>query len=187
MKKNSLIKVVAIAIIFASSLGFFWACNKEDDNTTKNTQNVEEVNNELGEVPEDDIIIDEIAIDDNTKNTLNGIFSQNNEFLNKIQGDTLFYVINDEQALQALGIDVNLGIDFEKNCLICGRVYSPISSGLISSKYLVYNSQNSLYNYVVTMYLPNSGYNVITPLYFWGVYPKLDGDVIFTLKVVNGS
>ncbi|MGB4654597.1 MAG: hypothetical protein WBH98_04095 [Bacteroidales bacterium] len=301
MKKNSLIKIVAIAIIFVSSLGFFWACNKEDDGTanTENTENVtnipddEEIDdstmkfigtafgkeiccsssigclieleiplnvgkrffygqierqnvvkayNDIAvfKIPDEimkyadygseikvegffhlpevqpsracpamypmydapDVIIDtifigtgvpeetiinEVHVDYNTRNTLNGIFSADNEFLNQIQGDTLFYVINDEQALQALGIDVNLGIDFEKNCLICGRVYSPISSGLISSKYLVYNSQNSLYNYVVTMYLPNSGYNVITPIYFWGVYPKFDGEVIFTLKVVNES
>lgn len=169
--KSKFLKLSAIAIVVIAllSLGFLSACeDKEDDNTEQMKT-----------------IINEIATDDYTKNILDSIFSDFNSIVRGIAGDTLFYIINNNQELQLLANNVDLDIDFDNNCIIWGRFISPITSGTILSNNLYYDNQNLLYNYVVNINIPSSGYTARKGLYFWGIYPKLNQDVLFTLNFNN--
>ncbi|MGB4655172.1 MAG: hypothetical protein WBH98_07050 [Bacteroidales bacterium] len=58
MKKFNLIKIVVAAIVVALNLSLMFACSKDNNDTTnaKNTQNVEEVNNQDEEEIEDSIL-----------------------------------------------------------------------------------------------------------------------------------
>ena len=170
MKKGFLkSSIFAIMVISFFSLGFLTACDDKDLDNTGQTKT----------------IINEIATDDYTKNVLDSVFSDYNSFVRGIAGDTLFYLINNNQELQSLANNVDLDIDFENNCIIWGRFISPITSGTILSNNLYYDSQNLIYNYIVNIYIPSSGYTARKGLYFWGIYPKPNHNVIFTLNSNN--
>ncbi len=170
MKKGFLkSSIFAIMVISFFSLGFLTACDDKDLDNTGQTKT----------------IINEIATDDYTKNVLDSVFSDYNSIVRGIAGDTLFYLINNNQELQSLANNVDLDIDFENNCIIWGRFISPITSGTIVSNNLYYDSQNLIYNYIVNIYIPSSGYTARKGLYFWGIYPKPNHNVIFTLNSNN--
>jgi hypothetical protein len=120
-----------------------------------------------------------------TKILYDRVISDYNSIVRGIAGDTLFYLINNNQELQSLANNVDLDIDFDNNCIIWGRFISPITSGTILSNNLYYDSQNLIYNYIVNIYIPSSGYTARKGLYFWGIYPKPNHNVIFTLNSNN--
>ncbi|NCC17518.1 MAG: hypothetical protein EOM29_01095 [Bacteroidia bacterium] len=170
MKKGFLkSSIFAIIVISFLSLGFLTACDDKDLDNRGQTKT----------------IINEIATDDYTKNVLDSVFSDYNSIVRGIEGDTLFYLINNNQELQSMANNVDLDIDFENNCIIWGRFISPITSGTILSNNLYYDSQNLIYNYIVNIYIPSSGYTARKGLYFWGIYPKPNHNVIFTLNSNN--
>lgn len=169
--KTKFLKLSAVAIVVIATLciGILSACEDKDDDNNEQIKT----------------IINEIATDDYTKNVLDSVFSDFNFIVRGIPGDTLFYIINNNQELQLLANNVDLDIDFDNNCIIWGRFISPITSGTILSNNLYYDNQNLLYDYVVNINIPSSGYTARKGLYFWGIYPKLNHNVLFTLNFNN--
>jgi hypothetical protein len=172
MKRKFLkLSAVAIVVVALFCLGFFSACEEKDDKNEKIQKNT--------------TIVNEVVIDNNTRLTLSNVFSDENMNIRQMQSDTLFNIINDMQGLFVLGLDSDVNIDFENNCIIWGKVVSPNTSGAILSNNLYYNSQDLSYRYEINVYVSETGYTARKNLYFWGVYPKPNQNVLFVLNYNN--
>ncbi len=169
--KFSKLSAVAIVVVALLSIGFFSACEEKDGDNEKEQEHT--------------TIVNEVVVDNDAKLTLDSIFSDKNTTIRQMQGDTLFHIINDMQGLFALGLNSDVNIDLDNNCIIWGKVVSPNTSGDILSNYLYYDNLNSSYKYEVNVYVSETGYTALKNLYFWGVYPKFNQNVLFVINFNN--
>ncbi len=174
MRKLNFKLLTILGISLAMTASVFTACEPEDINPTTPI-----VENPLVEQPVEDSIIgmdsaliSAIEINDNLKRILDSLFSRTNNVTNNISRDSI-YLINNEQEFQIIGGDNNvLGIDFNQYTIIWG-IIEVEHSGFEIIYQSLYNYNNE-YIYNVTVFNHSSGWTVITPLYFWNIYPKIE-------------
>ncbi len=162
------LKTLAILLVVAVvSICLFTACEEKED---------------IG-VNDNIVLVNETSIDNNTKLILDTLFSDENTNIRQMQGDTLFHIINDMQGLFALGLNSDVNIDLDNNCIIWGKVVTPNTSCAILSNNLYYDRLDSSYRYEVDVFISKTGYTALKNLYFWGIYSKTTQDVSFVLKL----
>jgi hypothetical protein len=74
-------------------------------------------------------------------------------------------------------------IDFEKYCIIWGRVLTPHFPYTVQSKKLSICDVDNSYKYEVAIEECTNCWTALGRLYYWGVYPKMESEnIILILK-----
>ena len=130
----------------------------------------------------------EMSLNDNSlKERLDSIFSEKNPLLTKINGDTLLFVINNEQDFSEICKKNNIGlsIDFEKQSIIWGRILtSSISDKITSQQLSECITLPNNYKYDIYKEKCTECWAALGFLYYWAVYPqKIEKDnILLTIK-----
>jgi hypothetical protein len=129
-----------------------------------------------------------LALDENLTYVLDNIFSDNNSLVADIEGDTLLFVICNQEDFLAVSKSVNTvvgseQIDFENYCIIWGRVLTPHFPYTLQSKELFVCDLDNSCKYEVTVEECTNCWTALGRLYFWGVYPKIENEnIVLTFK-----
>ena len=125
-------------------------------------------------------IVEPVALDESVMAKLDSLFSDyNNNLLGN--GDSWMHYTSDEilapffKVIKSnddfLEIGGNFEFDFEKYCLVGGRVWGHSTNTNITNKELkIYDDCSS--SYVVKIFNPRYDYLSTPKLYFWEVFPK---------------
>ena len=110
------------------------------------------------------------------KTNLDIIFSENNELVKNIKGDTLLYLINSKDELLAISNNINttidIDIDFENQSIIWGKfLTSSISNSIVSKQLLVCHSSSN-YKYEISLKKCTDCWEALGYLYYWELYPQ---------------
>ncbi|MDR0368284.1 MAG: hypothetical protein LBH82_03980 [Bacteroidales bacterium] len=174
-KENVLIgKTYCTVICFLLACFLLAACDKENDETINENCNWNEI------LP--------LALDENLTYVLDNIFSDNNSLVADIEGDTLLFVICNQEDFLAVSKSVNTAIgseqiDFENHCIIWGRVLTPQFPYTVQNKGLFVCDVDSSYKYEVAIEECTDCWTAFDRLYFWGVYPKIENEnIVLTFK-----
>lgn len=180
MRKVSYLTIV----IFAVSL--FTACEKNREMISNGDNEVSTTlpNNQTATTANENCNWTEIfpvVLSDNLKQSLDNIFSDNNNLVTTIHGDTLLFVICNQADFISLCPNYSIvpqveQIDFETHCIIWGRVLTPHIPYTVLSKELFFCDSENNYKYEVAIEECVNCWTALGNLYFWGVYPKLENE-----------
>ena len=108
------------------------------------------------------------------KNILDIVFSESNELVKNIKGDTLLYVINNKEELLEISHNINtvIDIDFENQSIIWGRFLTSSISNNIASKQLSVCHPSSNYRYEISVEKCTDCWESLGYLYYWAIYPR---------------
>lgn len=167
MKRTFLISLLVVATGVMAFIG----CEKPEKEDPQYAQAVQAMQQNDGQ--EQTGIIKSVQFDYDLSNSLDEIFCEWNPIVENIMhGDSLLRIINNIQELNDVGGEgISDLIDFDRYCIIWGRVIAPHSGCNIDSCQLECNG--SEYTFSVNVNIGSEGYQAITPLYFWRVYPKI--------------
>jgi hypothetical protein len=95
--------------------------------------------------------VESVLLSEDLKIKLNNTFSEQNRLVNNIAGDTIVFVINNEQDFLKVCDNQAIisGMDFEKNSIVWGRVLSSSISDKIARKQLFECPEYTRYKYDV--------------------------------------
>ena len=115
-----------------------------------------------------------VFLTEQLKNVLNIIFSENNELVKNIKGDTLLYAINSKEELLEISHNINtiIDIDFENQSIIWGRFLTSSISNNIASKQLSVCHSPSNYRYEISVEKCTDCWEALGYLYYWAIYPR---------------
>lgn len=173
MKKVKKLHLVVLALVAMGSISIM-SCDKGEEN---------------GNVPEREItekeesVIPSIQLNDETQQACNAIFYGKNYNLLQENGynPRVTYIINSEEELLQLAGNTNIPeIDFDKYSIIWG--YDIVADGTyyVSSKNLFF--ENNSYVFRVVLDRGEAGHCAVTELVFYGVYPKIEGEVALEIE-----
>ena len=154
------------------SFGMFSACSNSDE-MNSGSAGILPISEEDGHTTISDFFNSELPSDTDSKS----FFIVSNQ---KIEED-ICKVINSREELQAIysGDKVLPEIDFQCYTLVIGQTMMPALGYRLVKQELITNAmdQSSVLNlYVKNIYEYKPA--MIAPLYFWGIYPKMDLSVI---------
>ena len=164
MKKQILKIVLPLLAVALVGLALATSCEKE-----KNTETIVETSDDV-------VIIDKTVPDARTTYLLYSLFGHC-----RIAYDSIF-VVNSASELQQYINYTGPDIDFQKKTLLFGWVASPSHPSVIDSTYLTNNTNSNNYIYNVDVVVNPSGYQVIEKLYFWDIYPKINGNIVLNIN-----
>jgi hypothetical protein len=160
-------KTLKFLVFAALALGLCAACS--EDEAPKN------------EVPEFDIpqtelddwaLVMPVTPTDNQKSRLEEAFSGSSELLRNSRGDTLV-VINNQQEMRALQpSDKDVGVDWETQCVVGGKIVTPSISDRVLSGQLLEHLETGLCRYEIEVERCTVCYAAIGVHYFWAIYNK---------------
>ena len=165
MKAN--IKLL-LSFLLTFCLLLFFGCQSVMNEGNKETPPTNENNNcEWVE-------IQQVVLTEQLKNDFDIIFSENNELVRNIEGDTLLFVINSKEDLLEISQNINTVIDinFENQSIIWGRFLTSSISNNIASKQLSICYPSSNYKYEISVKKCTDCWEALGYLYYWGVYPQ---------------
>jgi len=115
-----------------------------------------------------------VVLTEQLKNDLDIIFSENNELVKNIKGDTLLYAINSKEELLEISYNINTVIDinFENQSIIWGRFLTSSISNNIASKQLSVCYISSKYRYEISVEKCTDCWEALGYLYYWAIYPR---------------
>ena len=115
-----------------------------------------------------------VVLTEQLKNDLDIIFSENNELVKNIRGDTLLYAINSKEELSEISHNINtvIDIDFENQSIIWGRFLTSSISNNIASKQLSVCYPSSNYRYEISVDKCTDCWEALGYLYYWAIYPR---------------
>jgi len=114
-----------------------------------------------------------VVLAEQLKNSLDIIFSENNELVKNIKGDTLLYIINSKEELLEISNNANeIDVDFENQSIIWGRLLTSSISNSIASKSLFVCHSSSNFKYEISVKLCTECWTALGFLYYWEVYPQ---------------
>ena len=115
-----------------------------------------------------------VVLTEQLKDNLDIIFSENNELVKNIKGDTLLYVINNKEELLEISHNINtvIEIDFENQSIIWGRFLTSSISNNIASKQLSVCYPSSIYRYEISVEKCTECWAALGYLYYWAIYPR---------------
>jgi hypothetical protein len=131
--------------------------------------------------------VNPVPVSDIFKQELDHVFSENNEIVKNIEGDTLLFVINNEQELKEIGYIGGLSsqaVDFANETVVWGKILTSSISDKIFDKQLSVCSSVNNYKYDVTIEKCTNCWFALGYLYFWEIYPvKINAEDI--LLIIN--
>ena len=115
-----------------------------------------------------------VVLTEQLKNDLDIIFSDNNELVKNIKGDTLLYAINSKEELLEISLNINtvIDIDFENQSIIWGRFLTSSISNNITSKQLSVCHPSSNCRYEISVEKCTECWAALGYLYYWAIYPR---------------
>jgi len=114
-----------------------------------------------------------VVLAEQLKNSLDIIFSENNELVKNIGGDTILYIINSKEELSEISNNANeIDIDFENQSIIWGRLLTSSISNSIASKQLFLCHSSSNFKYEISVQQCTDCWTALGYLYYWEVYPQ---------------
>jgi len=115
-----------------------------------------------------------VVLTEQLKNILDIVFSESNELVKNIKGDTLLYVINNKEELLEISHNINtvIDIDFENQSIIWGRFLTSSISNNIASKQLSVCHPSSNYRYEISVEKCTDCWESLGYLYYWAIYPR---------------
>jgi len=115
-----------------------------------------------------------VVLTEQLKNDLDIIFSENNELVKNIKGDTLLYVINSKEKLLEISHNINtiIDIDFENQSIIWGRFLTSSISNNIALKQLSVCYPSSNYRYEISVEKCTDCWEALGYLYYWDIYSR---------------
>jgi hypothetical protein len=119
--------------------------------------------------------VNPVSVSDSFKQELDDVFSENNEIVKNIEGDTLLFVINNDQEFREIGHIGGLSsqaVDFANQTVVWGKILTSSISDKISDKQLSVCSSTNEYKYEVIIEKCTDCWTALGYLYFWGIYPK---------------
>ena len=167
MKLNA--KKIALAAIVAVGMISNISCKKVE----------EEVN--PGQIGKE--FVNQIKLDSSTEQLLNNLFSIENLNIINYQSDTVYVINTPEQLSQLGGDEIIPDIDLKSNSIVWGYVFTPHTNCNVSSKELLFNGRSYTMN--VNILKGAEGYDAITEVFFWGVYPKIEGQITLNVSYIN--
>ena len=130
--------------------------------------------------------VETVLLSEDLKIQLNHTFSEQNQLVKKIVGDTIVFVINNEQDFLKVCNDQTIasGMDFEKYSILWGRVLSSSISDKIDRKQLFECPEYTRYKYDIAIEKCVECWTALGYLYFWDVYLKKinNENIILTVK-----
>ena len=172
MKKVKKLHLAVLALVAMGSISIM-SCDKGEGTTVP---------------PENDIEMEEhevlpIQLEESTQQALNSIFYSKN--YNTLQENgyepRTSHIINSEEELLQLAGNANIPeIDFENYTIIWG--YDMVADGTfyVSHKNLFF--ENNSYVFRVVLDRGEAGHCAVTELVFYGVYPKIEGEVSLEIE-----
>jgi hypothetical protein len=130
--------------------------------------------------------LEPVLLPENLNIKLNTVFSEQNQLVKNVAGDTIVFVINNERDFLKICDDQAIisGMDFEKNSIVWGRVLSSSVSDKIDRKQLFECPEYTRYKCDVAIEKCVECWDALGYLYFWDVYPQLanNENIILTVK-----
>jgi hypothetical protein len=129
--------------------------------------------------------VESVLLSEDLNIKLNTVFSEQNQLLKNVIGDTIVFVINNEQDFLKVCDDQAIisGMDFEKYSIVWGRVLSSSISDKIDRKQLFECPEYTRYKYDIAIEKCVECWTALGYLYFWDVYLKKINNENITLTV----
>ena len=129
--------------------------------------------------------VESVLLSEDLNIKLNTVFSEQNQLLKNVIGDTIVFVINNEQDFLKVCDDQAIisAMDFEKYSIVWGRVLSSSISDKIARRQLFECPEYTRYKYDIAIEKCVECWTALGYLYFWDVYLKKINNENITLTV----
>jgi hypothetical protein len=132
-------------------------------------------------------VIQSLALDSIIETKLNQLFSNQNLLLPPFNDDSTLYLIDNQYDFSLICNDSSVitQIDFSKFCIVWGMYQAPAIPYTISAKELFFCPDNISYKYNIYIQKCTECYSAIETLYYWGIYPIINQNVLLNINILH--